>query len=343
MLPQNRKVRLQLGVAFLLLAFPLSMIFINGKDTLQAILWKKEKEASAEVEASPDSPVAKPSENGLPPNMLYGVYDPGNQFATETAFDLEHIYISWADFNDSILLADLNSIAQAGRKVLLTIEPWPKEDESDVLTDITQGDYDEKLWRIAEVLNVLEDTMIYISWGHEMDQDLTERYAWSGKSPELFVSAYQYVFNFMESAVTKNIRWVWAPVVKKGSLNYWPGDAYVDLVGLPIYSFPDFDRDYYGHIRSFATTMSEKYSMLDEIDKPILIVELGVAGSGDFKTYWLSEAFSQMGQFPKVAGLIYFQSQDTPGAWGEELSTPDWRLDPAFLKGLVDWYQDQGE
>src|SRR5688572_13431474 len=104
-----------------------------------------------------------------------------------------------------------------------------------------------------------------------MDQDLAERYPWSGADPNEYVAAYRYFVDRIRSQVTTELLWVWAGVLKVGSLRYWPGDEYVNYIGMPIYGFPNWDRRTYGYIRDFRTTFDEKRKIVLELRKPLII------------------------------------------------------------------------
>ena len=268
--------------------------------------------------------------------IQFGIYDPNEKFAQSKSFQLEHLYISWATFQPENLKQDLTRLAINHRTPLLTIEPWPVSG-SDYFNSILSGEYDNIMNKICTIIDLSTDSL-YLSWGHEMDQTLTKRYPWSGKDPNEFIKSYKYVFDYINKNCAAKIQWVWSPVVKNGSKEYWPGDKYVDIIGIPIYSFPLWDKSYYGHIRSFETTFNEKYSKISVYNKPILIVELGVTGNLDFQEYWLSTAFKSFQNYSLLAGVIYFYSQDTEGAWGSNLPTPDWQVHPEVVTGLVDYY-----
>ena len=68
------------------------------------------------------------------------------------------------------------------------------------------------------------------------------------------------------------------------------------------------------------------WSREDAYNKPIVIVECGVTGTKDYQLGWLSEAKRDLANFPLVEALIYFNAKDTPGAWGKQYATPDWRV-----------------
>ncbi|MCB0321696.1 MAG: hypothetical protein KDD60_12290 [Bdellovibrionales bacterium] len=270
-------------------------------------------------------------------SLVFGVYDPKEEFEQDSSLRLRHIYVSWAAFDRLKLSQLLNEIESRGLEVLLTIEPWPiKSEKTDLLPAILAGDYDSVIDDLAEILSSLNGP-VYVSWGHEMDQDLTERYPWSGSDPEQFVLAYRYVVDRVRRQVETELRWIWAGVLKEGSQRYWPGADYADFIGMPIYSYPTWDQKTFGYIRDFRTTFEEKRKVVEKLEKPLLITELGVSGSSDFESFWLHQAFMSLSDYDNLRGIVFFYSKDTEGAWGSKVATPDWRVHPDSIRGLVEW------
>ena len=320
---------LQMTTLGLLVVLPVTMIVVNGSNALQAILMPasgQEKLATADAL------------EGVPATSLrFGAYDPNGVFDGEKAFKLRHMYISWIAFDPEELRESLESLTQQGFEPLLTVEPWPTpEVDRQLLPAILKGDYDRMIDDVTATLRGL-DGPIYISWGHEMDQDLTERYPWSGRDPEQFVKAYRYVVDRIRQQVDTELRWVWAGVLKKGSLRYWPGEQYADLVGMPIYSFPSWDKKTYGFIRDFRTTFEEKRKIVQGLNKPLMITEFGVSGSVDFEGFWLHQAFLSLDDYRDLVAIVFFYAKDTEGAWGSDVPTPDWRMHPDSIRSLVEW------
>ena len=170
----SKKIWIQLFAVVILIGFPLAMILINGNQAISGILWKVEESESSiaqiKVKHAPTDTYQISSDS-----LFFGVYDPEKQFKEDNHFGVEHIYISWLNFTDSLLTAELTAVANKGRIPLLTIEPWPYADTTDLLIGIISGNYDTLIGRITTIVSNLESA-IYISWGHEMDQDLSERY-----------------------------------------------------------------------------------------------------------------------------------------------------------------------
>lgn len=316
----------QILAVSLLIGIPVVMIIFNGTRAMDGILWAKGQETINE------------ERHGYR-EIDFGFYDPGHQWERAHPWKYELAYISWLQFHPDSLQNRLKQIIQSGLRPVLTVEPWAL-DGSPVLDDILTGDYDTVISGLQAAFRDLEDTMI-ISWGHEMDQDLTERYPWSGKDPKTFVKAYRYVHGKFEDTAFK-LKWAWAPVAKETTHSYWPGSGFVDYVGVPVYAFPAWDIQHYGHIRDFEITMREKYKIIKRYEKPLMIIEFGVSGEYDFKRYWLQRAFTRFNEFPLLQSVIFFNAEDTPGVWGGDMSTPDWRMDHELAKHLVvDYLEDR--
>ena len=271
----------------------------------------------------------------------FGVYDPGSKFSGSKYFNSEQLYFSWINPNVSSIRSEITRIYSSNRTPVITIEPWNgNNDEKNLLADIVKGKYDTCIDKTIKILSEFSGRM-YISWGHEMDQDLTKRYPWSGKDPESYILAYRYIHDKLNKTLNNKIMWIWAPVVKQGCEKYWPGSEYVDFIGIPIYSYPVWDKSYYGHIRSFKSWYDEKYALIKKFQKPIIIVELGVTGSSDYQTFWLQEAFQNINNLPSVEMILFFYAADISGSWGEKIETPDWRTDSGTVIGLIKWIKNE--
>ena len=321
-------------LAFFLIGFPILMIAVNGRLALTGILWTKASGLSRTMENSLPEVIDPPKVHTI---TNFGVFDPEGRFDGDTCFRIQQIYLNWFDFSQSSLENTLKNIVSKGRIPYIVVEPWNNpQGDSTLLDDIIASRYDGSIKKIIESLSVIKGEF-YLSWGHEMDQDITKRYPWSESDPELYKAAYHYVVDKIRKKSGPAMKLIWSPVGKKGCENYWPGTDYADYVGFPIYSYPKWDKSYYGNIRSFRTWFNEKYELVRQFDKPVFIVELGVTGDPDYQVYWLQEAFNELKNDLSVEGIVFFYKMDTPGSWGKGLETPDWRTNPDIIRGFVTW------
>jgi len=267
------------------------------------------------------------------PAINLGAYDPAGLFQHEPTVTIEHVFVSWANYHSGDLLRQLHAIRNKGRRPLVSVEPWSDNAitslNSSLLADVVKGKYDRTIRALASDITEFHEPT-YVRWGHEME-NVTGRYPWAVHDAELYKKAYRHFVTGCR-LYAHNVSYIWSPAGDKGCERYWPGSAFVDFVGLSVFSFPQFELRYYHKIRSFSEQMSEKYQRIAAFRKPVIIAEFGVTGDRNFQEAWLQAALRDMKNYPLLEAAAYFQAKDTPGVWGALYSTPDWRISPQFLR-----------
>jgi hypothetical protein len=205
-----------------------------------------------------------------------------------------------------------------------TWEPWnPALTATDpaqiTLQSILDGDWDAYIsQRGAELASL--GTPVMVRWGHEFNGNW---YPWStglnGNDPKKYVRAYQHVHDLVTAAGATNVQWIWAYNNSSIPADSWnqpaaayPGDAYVDWVGLDGYNWgngPSWDPTG-NHWSSFDGVIGDAYRSAVQIapNKPVAIAEFGSSEDGGDKAAWLSTMFADLasGRYPKVRLLTYF-------------------------------------
>ncbi len=93
-----------------------------------------------------------------------------------------------------------------------------------------------ELDQIAEGLQQLQTNGVVVLWRpfHEMNGDW---FWWDGKAPETFKKLWRQEFDYFTTTKgLDNLLWVYAPNHGTNTAVYYPGDPYVDLVGLDAYT-----------------------------------------------------------------------------------------------------------
>jgi Glycosyl hydrolase family 26 len=138
---------------------------------------------------------------------------------------------NWQDYDGSVgWLIDL--CAKSNRRVLWSIPLIPK---GATLTEAASGAYNEHWRKIAVQMAQWHpaEPVLYIRTAWEFNGDW---FPWSShKDPQAFIGAWrQFVTVFR--AVSDRFRFDWCP---NGSTDFaeeaYPGDAYVDIIGLDVY------------------------------------------------------------------------------------------------------------
>jgi hypothetical protein len=183
---------------------------------------------------------------------------------------------------------------------------------------ITNGSQDAWIARQARTVAAY-NRPVFLRWAWEMNGDW---YPWGGPSngndPAAFVKAWRHVHQIFSREGADSVGWVWNPNYRSHPGqpwndydNYYPGDDYVDWVGISGYGTTTRSpEDLFGEIH-------ERYSAR----KPLMITETSMPDSGGtIKADWIDGLVAWMKQHPGFAALVWFDT-NTHG------KDQDWRID----------------
>ncbi|WP_346533345.1 glycosyl hydrolase [Micromonospora sp. DPT] len=197
------------------------------------------------------------------------------------------------------------------------------------LSRIARGSFDAYLLSWAQGIKSL-DYPVAIRFGHEMNGDW---YPWcetvNGNRPGDFVKAWRHVHDVFEAAGVKNVIWTWSPNVRwddstpKLSTLY-PGDDYVDWVGLSGYYGPGALSTYRSFDAIFNPTIKEIRAFTH---KPLVITETAASDGDGRKAEWIKQTFQLLPRHRDIIGLIWFEAN----------KEVDWRIisSPAAAKAFA--------
>jgi mannan endo-1,4-beta-mannosidase len=226
----------------------------------------------------------------------------------------------------SLHVGDL--VPAKGRELLVCWMPQ-KSDATLLLSDIPTGKYDEHIDSMLAGMRAFDGPVV-VRWGHEANGNW---YPWSaaspgGPSPEQYIQAWRYIVEReRDRKGASNIRWFWCPsgtdvAAPNGALypmeQYWPGEAWVDLVGCDAYNEPTA-------WTGFDDVFAAPYARISALSsKPFWIGEVGchepLPGQPGTKGEWI-EAMLGSTAFPNLAAICYFDYNAVSSG------RADWRLD----------------
>jgi endoglucanase len=150
----------------------------------------------------------------------------------------------------------------------------------------------------------------------------------NGNTPAKMIQSYRHIHDLFVGA--PNVKFGFAP--NNGSVpdtaansiqSYYPGDAYVDYVGVDGFNFG-------APWETFDQVFGKSLNILSVYNKPIYIFSMASA-DGPNKAAWITDAFTvQIPKYKNIAGFIWFN----------ENKERDWRVnsDPnslAAFKAIV--------
>ncbi|WP_233600965.1 MULTISPECIES: glycoside hydrolase family 26 protein [Micromonospora] len=202
------------------------------------------------------------------------------------------------------------------------------------LSRIARGDFDDHLLSWAAGIRSL-GYPVAIRFAHEMNGDW---YPWcgaaNGNRPGDYVKAWRHVHDVFRDAGVTNVVWVWSANVRWSDSTpalapLYPGDDYVDWIGMTGYYGSGAFSQYYSFDAIFKRTVTEIRAFSH---KPLVVTETGAAEVSGRKADWIRQAFRTLPGYPDIIGLIWFEV-DKERDW-RIVSTP--AAAAAFAEGVAD-------
>ncbi|RDI50227.1 glycoside hydrolase family 26 protein [Microvirga subterranea] len=264
--------------------------------------------------------------DGAPGLPKLGVYDPHRLLKDEKNIGIEHTFVYWQQFDPEQYRAFAAGAARRSRDIMVTVEPWTRADNwkdghSTLLSDVLSGGFDKEIKTVCQAIGASKVPSM-VSWGHEMDE--TEgRFPWANQDPETYQKAYRYFVDQCRP-LAPNARFGWTPKGEQNLGAYYPGDTYVEFVGLTLFDVQAWNRDH-GDRRTFEEKFSALHTRVAGYGKPIVLAEFGVEGDDDYREAWLSCAQERIGKFANMEAIVYFNARET-WRWPKSYGQPDWRI-----------------
>lgn len=204
---------------------------------------------------------------------------------------------------------------------------------------ILNGEYDSYFHQYARSLKNFGHPVLF-RLNNEMNGDwCTYSSYYSSKDTQLYKAVWQYIYGIFQEHEVDNVIWVWNPhdisfpdFGWNDAFMYYPGDEYVDIVGLTGYNTGTY---YPGEKwRSFIQVYDPIYHPYSaQFGHPLMITEFGCSSVGGDKVEWINRMFAQMKLFPRIKVAIWWSGTD----WDSNMNPARiYRLDetPATLEAF---------
>jgi hypothetical protein len=277
--------------------------------------------------------------------------------------------ISWHD-GLRFPTSDVQALWRVGYVPQIRLFNWPVQDYAPVSqplppgpianSDIAAGKHDTELRRFAAAARA---TNIPIEFDY--DAEMQAAHPWGGRfdgggtatgygdpgwpdGPEHYRDAYRHIIDIFRQEGATNVTFIFQTNTIDGGYatgGYWepweamkfyyPGDEYIDWLGLSAYAEPFFNvgppQSFRGKLLGGAGYQGSYAEITALGDKPLMINEMGLyrMPSEQSKAQWVEDASAvlQSGQFPRVKGLVWW-AQNKGGDYDAYPNTS-----PTFLDG----------
>ena len=234
-------------------------------------------------------------------------------------FNIISHYIAWGDkvfqkFPDKEIEATFEKNAYP----MITWEPWVSElaksdtiaslkKEKKALKYIAEGYFDGYIKDFVQILKAY-DKPIFLRFAHEFDNP---QYPWSKKgdnSPEEFKEAWIHLYNLIKSQEANKIILVWNPWKPKAVSKYYPGDTYVDWIGVTALNYSLLNKNNIEEpFEDIYRPFSKEFSEFGR--KPIMLAEFGSLKIKTDQKAWVEKALQTIDdRFERISALVFFNS-----------------------------------
>jgi beta-mannanase len=231
-------------------------------------------------------------------------------------------------------LESVRTITAAGALPVITWEPmfYRQRDGAETMiesTRIVAGDYDGYVEHYARECKTWGRPIV-LRFAHEMN---LSRYHWGSakeaygpESPARYRAMWQHVVGIFRRVGATNVSWAFCANVESvpdvsyapdaawnRASAYYPGDAWVDLLGMDGYNWGDTQTPEKNGWRSSWRRAADIFGPIEKelralsATKPLYVFETATAPTGGDKTAWLAEiaAIARTGRW---RGLVWFEA-----------------------------------
>jgi hypothetical protein len=251
-----------------------------------------------------------------------GTYDFGKVEYYEALFQYEFpVVLNYSEFENKThhpnLKKRLDQAWEKGKVLELTLQTTQSSGQNQVY-QILQGEYDLFLMDYAKTIKDFGHPVLF-RLANEMNGDWCPYSGYhTSRDPEIYQEFYRYVYHIFEEVGVENVIYIWNPNSESfpnfkwnHSYRYYPGDFYVDVVGMTAYN----TGTYYWQVGERWTTFSDLYQDLYEeytrqFQQPLMITEFGSASMGGDKGQWIQDMFSKIYALHEIKMAIWWDGHD---------------------------------
>lgn len=254
------------------------------------------------------------------------------------SLNIVSIYQSWGPESLKLFPSELlQNISRKGGIPMITWEPYvslfPETPanpelrfEKNGLAAIASGKLNDYILQYA--LKIREyKRPVFLRFAHETDNPA---YPWSGtggNTPGDYIAAWRQVVSVFAEAGVNNVSWVWTPWNPSTSAQYYPGDQFVDWIGLTCLNYGAASQD--GKWRTFEEIYHPFRKEILKYNKPVMLAEFGSTNYGGDGYQWLQNTLSIIPDYQEIKSLVFFNSNQDRN-W-----ITSWR--PSSSEKFIDW------
>ena len=271
--------------------------------------------------------------------LRWGIFEPSAPASFNRLDALENflsysfpVILRYQMIDEALPVDELRAAYARGKYVELTLQTvhsdqvtasplvYNGQDNESLVYDILDGLYDDYFNEYAQSLKAFGQPVLF-----RLDNEMNGDWCWysahyTAKDADIYRELWRYIYRIFAKNGVTNAIWVWNPndlsrpeFKWNHFLMYYPGDEYVDVIGLTGYNtgtyFPG------ERWREFAAIYDPLYCEYAELfDKPLMITEFGCSSFGGDKAAWIQQMFDHISQYPRLKLAIWWSGTDYDAA-----------------------------
>lgn len=171
---------------------------------------------------------------------------------------------------------------------------------------IPTGYYDDLIIKFLHKLSSGDriHTELFVRLAHEMEMRPSYKYgwySWQTNDSAIYINSWKHIVN-LSRKYAPNVKWVWSPNrADEYAALYYPGDKYVDYVGLTLNNTLDF-RKSFGDF--YENEGQKKY--LEKYNKPIIFGEVAeYSHNNNLRKHYIITIFDYLKSYDKCVGVVF--------------------------------------
>ena len=185
-----------------------------------------------------------------------------------------------------------------------------------MIYDILDGEYDDFLKDYAETVSNFAHPVIF-RLANEMNGDWCPYSGYhTSKDTVIFKEFYRYIYDIFGEAGAENVIWVWNPNGQSfpdfqwnNAVMYYPGDEYVDIVGLTAYNTGTYYSDEkWTEFNALYDSLYSEYISLYQY--PLMITEFASSSVGGDKAQWIRNMFAHIENYENIKVAVWWDGCD---------------------------------
>lgn len=235
----------------------------------------------------------------------------------------------YTGFDQSLLAKYMKELSEAAGVEEIVLA-WDPVGGDGTLHQVVNHAFDAYLTEQANACKTWGKPLI-IRIAHEFNGNWHSTWGTFHESAAEFIAGWKYIVEYFASKGVTNVKWAWNPNIWGGAstqdpTTYYPGDLFVDLIGLDGYMKRG------ATIKQPAEIFQAQYELLTAIapTKPFDVYETGCAEDERFsKAEWFSNLFALIANTIPVTSLGYWNRFE------EEDNSSDYSIDSSLSGGAT--------